>query len=147
MDIRIRPATIEDADVFGKICYRAFKSIADRYNYPPDFPSSEVAAGLYASLLPHPKFYSVAAEHNGNVVGSIVVSERSTMAGISVLTVSPDIQNKNIGRKLTEHAIEKSQGRFDGMQLIQAAYHVRSLSFYAKLGFDARPGPDPVFHQ
>jgi hypothetical protein len=36
-----------------------------------------------------------------------------------------------------EHAIDFLQGRFDGIQLIQAAYHVRSLSLYAKLGFNA----------
>jgi N-acetylglutamate synthase-like GNAT family acetyltransferase len=92
---------------------------------------------MYSNLLAHPKFYSVAAEVNGTVVGSIIVSERSNMTGISILTVSPDIQNKNIGRKLMEHAIDNLQGRFDGIQLIQAAYHVRSLSLYAKLGFDA----------
>jgi len=138
MEINIRQATPEDAGIFGEICYNAFKNIADRHNYPPDFPSPEVAAGMYSNLLPHPKFYSVAAEFDKSVVGSIVVSERSRMAGISVLTVSPDVQNKNVGRKLMEHAISNSQGRFDGIQLIQAAYHVRSLSLYAKLGFEAR---------
>lgn len=138
MDINVRPATIEDAGVFGEICYHAFKSIADQYNYPPDFPSPEIAAGLYSNLIPHPKFSSVAAEIDGKVVGSIVLSERSTMAGISILTVSPDVQNKNIGRKLMEFAISDLRGRFDGIQLIQAAYHVRSLALYAKLGFEAR---------
>ena len=138
MDLLIRPATTADAGIFGEICYEAFKNIADRHNYPPDFPSPEVAAGMYSNLVPHPKFYSVAAEIDKSVVGSIVVSERSRMAGISVLTVRPDVQNKNVGRKLMEHAISNSKGRFDGIQLIQAAYHVRSLSLYAKLGFEAR---------
>lgn len=138
MDIQIRPATIEDASIFGEICYQAFKSIAHRHNYPPDFPSPEVAAGMYSSLLPHPKFHSVAAENQGKVVGSIVVSERATTAGISVLTVSPDLQNKNIGRKLMEYAINHLQGQSDGIQLIQAAYNVHSLSLYTKLGFEAR---------
>ena len=36
-----------------------------------------------------------------------------------------------------EHAISNLQGQCDGIQLIQAAYHVRSLSLYAKLEFDA----------
>ena len=138
MDIHLRPATIEDAEIFGEICYHAFKSIADQYNYPPDFPSPEIAAGLYSNLIPHPKFSSVAAEVDGKVVGSIVLSERSTMAGISILTVDPEVQNKNIGRKLMEFAIEDLGRRFNGIQLIQAAYHVRSLALYAKLGFEAR---------
>ena len=138
MDIHLRSASLEDAQIFGEICYRSFKSIADQYNYPPDFPSPEVAAGLYSNLLAHPKFSSLAAELDGTVVGSIVVSERSTMAGISILTVSPETQNKNVGRKLMEHAISNLEGRFDGIQLIQAAYNIHSLSLYAKLGFEAR---------
>ncbi len=138
MDLHIRQATVEDANIFGEICYNAFKNIADQHNYPPDFPSPEVAAGMYSNLIPHPKFHSAAAEVNGSVVGSIVVSERANMAGISVLTVNPAVQNKNVGRKLMEYAISNLQGRFEGIQLIQAAYHVRSLSLYAKLGFEAR---------
>ncbi|GJM27590.1 MAG: N-acetyltransferase [Cyclobacteriaceae bacterium] len=138
MNTQIRQATAEDAGVFGEICYHAFKSIADQYNYPPDFPSPEVAAGLYSNLLPHPKFHSAAAEVNGTVVGSIVVSKRSNMAGISILTVNPEIHNKNIGRKLMEYGISHLQAQSDGIQLIQAAYNVHSFSLYAKLGFDAR---------
>jgi N-acetylglutamate synthase-like GNAT family acetyltransferase len=93
---------------------------------------------MYSNLLPHPKFHAAAAEQDGRIVGSIVVSERSKMSGISVLTVSPDVQDKNVGRRLMEHSIDYLQGRSDGIQLIQAAYHVRSLCLYAKLGFEAR---------
>jgi GNAT superfamily N-acetyltransferase len=138
MELHIREANTDDASIFGEICYNAFKSIADQHNYPPDFPSPEVAAGMYANLLPHPKFHAAAAELDGSIVGSIVVSERSSMAGISVLTVNPEVQNKNVGRRLMEYSIDLLQDRFDGIQLIQAAYHVRSLCLYAKLGFEAR---------
>ncbi len=47
-----------NAAVFGEICYKAFKHLADQHNFPPDFPSAEVAAGMYSQLLSHPKFYS-----------------------------------------------------------------------------------------
>jgi N-acetylglutamate synthase-like GNAT family acetyltransferase len=60
------------------------------------------------------------------------------MAGISVLTVSPEVQNKSVGRRLMEYAIDNVQGQSEGIQLIQAAYNVGSLSLYAKLGFAAR---------
>ncbi len=138
MDITIRPATPEDAKIFGEICYEAFKNLADQHNFPPDFPSAEVATGMFSGLLSHPKFYSVAAELDGQVVGSIVVSERSSMAGISVLTVNPSMQNNTAGRQLMQHALSHLEGRFSGIQLIQAAYHARSLCLYAKVGFEAR---------
>jgi hypothetical protein len=40
----------EDVETCGRICYEAFKSISERHNFPPDFPSPEVAAGLLSQL-------------------------------------------------------------------------------------------------
>jgi hypothetical protein len=50
-DLTLRAGRAEDAEDCGSICYGAFKAIADQHNFPPDFPSSEVTAGLMASLL------------------------------------------------------------------------------------------------
>jgi hypothetical protein len=44
--MNIRDANKADAQTCGRILYNAFKKLAEQHNFPPDFPSPEVAAGL-----------------------------------------------------------------------------------------------------
>ena len=85
MNIILRPGTAADAHACGTICYEAFKAIAVAHNFPPDFPSPEVASGLLSILLTHPHFYSVVAEVEGGVVGSDFLDERSRIAEVGQL--------------------------------------------------------------
>ena len=139
MNVTLRPGNAADAERCGEICYHAFKAIAEQHNFPPDFPSPEVATGLLASLLAHPDFYSVVAEVNGTIVGSNFLDERSTVAGLGPITVDPAVQNRAVGRQLMQNALDRVKERaFPGVRLLQAAYHNRSLSLYTRLGFVAR---------
>jgi predicted N-acetyltransferase YhbS len=139
MDIRLRPGKADDAQACGVIEYEAFKAIADTHNYPPDFPSVQVATDVVSMLLNHPGFYSVVAEVDGRIVGSNFLDERSTIAGLGPITVSPSMQDSRIGRRLMGDVLDRAADRkFAGVRLVQAAYHRRSLALYAKLGFDVR---------
>jgi predicted N-acetyltransferase YhbS len=139
MNVTLRPGNAADAQRCGEICYNAFKAIAEQHNFPPDFPSPEVATGLLASLLAHPGFYSVVAEVEGTIVGSNFLDERSTVAGLGPVTVDPAVQNRAVGRQLMQDALDRvKQRRFPGVRLLQATYHNRSLSLYTRLGFVAR---------
>src|SRR5215470_4620134 len=139
MNVTLRPGDIRDAHCCGEICYRAFKAIAEQHNFPPDFPSPEVATGLLTGLLSHPGFYSVVAEVGGRIVGSNFLDERSTVAGLGPITVDPAVQNRAVGRRLMQDALDRvKQRRFPGVRLLQATYHNRSLSLYTRLGFVAR---------
>lgn len=139
MDITLRPGTPEDAKQCGEICYRAFKTISERHNFPPDFPSPEVATTLLAEFLAQPHIYGVVAELDGRVVGSNFIDERSIIAGIGPITVDPAVQDRAIGRELMKHVLARvAERRFPGVRLVQGAYHNRSLSLYTKLGFVAR---------
>ncbi|HKH75522.1 MAG TPA: hypothetical protein VKA51_01035 [Rubrobacteraceae bacterium] len=73
-ELTLRAGRSEDAETCGSICDGAFKAIADQHNFPPDFPSSEVASGLVASILSRGDVYSVVAEVDGRVVGSFACS-------------------------------------------------------------------------
>jgi predicted N-acetyltransferase YhbS len=138
-NISLRAGRPEDAEACGAICYEAFKVIAERHNFPPDFPSAEVAAGLLSELFSRGEVYSVVAEVDGKIVGSNFLWENGIIAGVGPITVSPAAQNGAIGRELMEDVIGRAQSqRFAGVRLVQAAYHNRSLSLYTKLGFDAR---------
>ena len=137
--LRLRAGTVEDAETLGLICYEAFKAVADQHNFPPDFPSPEVAVGLMASVLPRDDVYSVVAEADGRVVGSNFLWEDGAIAGVGPITIDPTAQNAAVGRRLMEAVLRRAEElNIAGVRLVQAAYHNRSLSLYTKLGFDAR---------
>ncbi|HEY2712847.1 MAG TPA: GNAT family N-acetyltransferase [Chthoniobacterales bacterium] len=138
-DLRLRRGTPQDATACGTICYHAFKTIAEAHNFTPDIPSVEVGIGLLDSLLSHPGFYSIVAELDGKAVGSNFLDERGTIAGLGPITVDPTVQNRRIGRQLMEKAHERAvEKKFGGVRLVQAGYHTRSLSLYARLGYETR---------
>lgn len=140
----LRAGRPEDAETCGRICYDAFAALAHEHGFPPDFPSSEVGVTALRGLLSHPGFYGVVAELEGQVVGSNFLDERSAIAGIGPITIAPGVQNSGIGRQLMIAVMQRSESRcFPGVRLLQAAYHNRSLSLYAKLGFQIR---EPVLN-
>src|SRR5215813_7283439 len=139
MAIKLRSGAPADAEVCGDICYKAFKTISQTHGFAPDFPAREVAIGLLAWMLAHSGFYSVIAEIDGRIVGSNFLDERNRIAGVGPITVDPAVQNRAIGRHLMDAVHERVAERsFAGVRLIQAGFHTRSLSLYAKLGYDVR---------
>ncbi len=146
MDVTLRAGKPEDSNECGRVCYEAFKSIADRHGFPPDFPSPEVAAQIVGSMLRHPRCYSVIAERGGRIVGSNFMDERGAIAGIGPISVDPEVQDSGIGKRMMLNALERAaEKKFAGVRLVQSAYHMRSLSLYTKLGFDPRETLS-VFH-
>ena len=98
--LTLRAGRAEDAETCGSICYEAFKAIADQHNFPPDFPSPEVASALTSSLLGRGDIYQVVAEVDGRVVGSNFLWENGTIAGVGPITIDPAAQNVAVGRRL-----------------------------------------------
>jgi hypothetical protein len=135
----VRAALPEDILVCGEICYRAFSTINAAHNFPCDFPGPEMAIGVISQMFSHPGFYCVVAEIEGRIVGSNALDERSIIAGVGPITIDPDAQNLGVGRKLMQAVIDRANERgAAGIRLVQAAFHNRSLSLYASLGFDVR---------
>jgi predicted N-acetyltransferase YhbS len=136
---QIRRAKPEDAEVCGRIFHEAFTTINQSHNFPPEIPSAEAGTGILQMLFSHPGFYCVVAECDGRVVGSNCLDQRSIIAGLGPVSVDSGVQNRGIGRALMlavmEHARERGAV---GIRLQQSAFHNRSLSLYAKLGFDVR---------
>ncbi len=139
MQVTVRSAGAADAQECGRICHDAFAAISSRHGFPPDFPSVEIAAGLLSGLIAHPGFFSVVAEQDGRLVGSNFLDERSLIFGVGPITVDPPVQDRQIGRVLMNAVLERTAERgAPGVRLLQSAYHNRSMSLYAKLGFDIR---------
>lgn len=139
MSLRLRPASPDDAGSAGTICYEAFKAIAEQHRFPPDFSTPAVAIGLMDHLMSRADIHAVIAEVDGRVVGSNFLWEGGPVAGVGPITVAPGVQNGAIGRRLMEAVLERARRReITAVRLVQAGYHMRSLSLYAKLGFVAR---------
>jgi predicted N-acetyltransferase YhbS len=138
-DIVIRLATPEDAAVCGRICYDAFSAISSAHGFPCDLPGPEAANGLISMMFSHPGLYCVVAEVDGRVIGSNILDERSVIGGVGPITIDPGAQNLGVGRKLMQAVVDRANERGSaGIRLVQAAFHNRSLSLYASLGFNIR---------
>ena len=137
--MNIRDADKADAQMCGRILYDAFTSLAKQHNFPPDFPSPEVATRLASMLIGAPGFYGVVAEEAGEIVGSNFMDERSPIFGVGPISVAPKVQNHAIGRSLMSAVLDRAAAqKAAGIRLVQAGYHNRSLCLYTKLGFVAR---------
>jgi predicted N-acetyltransferase YhbS len=139
MAIALRSAAPADATECGRIIHAAFAAIAEQHNFPPDFPSAEVAAELASRVIASPGFYGVVAEEDGHILGSNFLDERSPIVGVGPITVDPAVQNHGVGRRLMQAVIERAAARqAAGIRLVQDSFHNRSLSLYTKLGFVTR---------
>lgn len=137
--VTVRTATPADAPACGQICFDAFATLNPAHGFPPDFPSVEVAAGVLSGIFSNPDCYCVVAEQDGRIVGSNCLDERSVISGVGPITVDPGAQNLGIGRTLMRAVMDRANRRgVPGVRLVQAAFHNRSLSLYASLGFDVR---------
>lgn len=135
----IRRATSADAAACGKIAFEAFRTLAARHNFPPDFPSAEAATATLGMMFGHPGFFCVVAEQDGKIIGSNCLDERGPIAGVGPITIDPHAQNRSAGRQLMQAIMTRATERnAAGIRLVQAGYHSRSLSLYAKLGFVVR---------
>jgi L-amino acid N-acyltransferase YncA len=135
----IRRATPADAETCGRICFEAFTTLSNRHQFAQDFPSPEVSIAILSAMFAHPGFFCVVAEQDGKVIGSNCMDERSSIAGVGPITIGSAAQNRAAGRQLMHAVMSRAAERKSpGIRLVQAAYHNRSLSLYAKLGFVVR---------
>jgi L-amino acid N-acyltransferase YncA len=135
----IRRATPADAEVCGRICFDAFTTLANKHKFQPDFPAPEIPVHVLSTMFSHSSFFCVVAEQDGKIIGSNCLDERTPIAGVGPITIDPAAQNHSAGRQMMQAVMTRAAERkFAGVRLVQAAYHNRSLSLYAKLGFVVR---------
>lgn len=133
----------EDVERCGGICYEAFRDVAERHGFRPDFPAPEAAIQLMQMLAAHPDVFSVVAEQDGEVIGSNHLTEYDAIRAVGPITVDPNAQAKGAGRLLMEAVIERGKQSIEektaiGIRLVQDSFNRSSLSLYTSLGFDVR---------
>lgn len=136
MSIEIRRPTPEELPELARICYDAFRDIAESHGFPPDFPSVESANGVLGLLLANEQVYSIAAYEGGAARGSNYMQMWGDAASIGPITVDVGAQGSGIGRALMEDALKQAKSQDYAMvRLMQDSFNMRSLALYASVGF------------
>lgn len=135
--IHIRRALPADADSCGRIIFNAFCGIAQKHDFPPDFPNVDRAIGLARAMTGHPACVGFVAESDGKIVGSNFLDLRDPIAGVGPITVDPAHQGGGVGRKLMQAVIDHAR-RAPGIRLVQDAFNTVSMPLYASLGFEVK---------
>jgi predicted N-acetyltransferase YhbS len=139
MPLTLRRATAADAPALAPIIVAAFNSIADKHNFPRDFPAPEVAAGMAQMVTGDPRVWGVVAEDGGRIIGSNFLHERDPIVGVGPITVDPGHHAKGVGRALMRAVLQRA-AEIDapGVRLVQDAFNTTSMPLYASVGFDVR---------
>jgi GNAT superfamily N-acetyltransferase len=137
--VQLIPAEAQHVPELGRICYEAFKDIADRHGFTPDFPSVQYARRVIGMVVERKDFYGVAAMVNGELAGSNYLSLTDPVAGVGPITVDCAFQGRDLGRALMQDVIDYARrNKIARVRLLQDAFNVASLSLYGSLGFDAK---------
>ena len=136
----IRGILPADVEACGRAAYEAHRSVAAAHNFPPEHPSVEFSIGLIGNKIKDPNAWSILAEENGRILGSVFLNlfPSTPIAVIGPLTVDPAVEG-GVGRRLMQVALDEARQRGIGqVRLVQSPSHLRSLALYTKLGFDVR---------
>lgn len=137
--VQLVPAEPQHVPELGRICYEAFKDIAERHGFAPDFPSVQVARKVITMLVEREDCYGVAAVVNGELAGSNYLSFTDPVAGVGPITVDCAFQGRDLGRALMQDVIDyASRNNIARVRLLQDAFNTASLSLYASLGFEVK---------
>lgn len=149
--VQLVPAEAQHASELGRICFEAFKDIADRHGFAPSIPSVALARRKIGMLISRDDFYGVAAIADDQPVGSNFLSLTDPVAGLGPITVDVSFQGQDIGRRLMQDVMNYARrNHIERVRLLQDGFNVASLSLYGSLGFDvkeavalmqAAPGP------
>jgi L-amino acid N-acyltransferase YncA len=129
----------EHTEELGRICFEAFRHVAEGHGFERDLPDAETGAKLIGLILSLPSSFRVAARVDGRVVGSNFMLLTDRVSGLGPITVDPAQHGRGIGRLLMRAALDyAARHGFEQVRLMQDSYNTASISLYASLGFNVR---------
>ena len=139
MTIELRRPQPEHIAELGRICYEAFRDIAESHGFPPDFDSVAIAQGVVGLLMQQETVYTTAAFDGDAPRGSNFMNMWGDAAGIGPISVDLAAQGEGIGKRLMRDALDHAtQQGIESVRLCQDSFNMRSLALYASVGFDVQ---------
>jgi GNAT superfamily N-acetyltransferase len=133
--VKVRPASVADADACGRVIHAAFGAVNERHGYESRWPSVAFASRFAEAFIGNPGIHGILAEDRAGVVGCNFLDERGSVHGVGPTAVAPSAQGGGIGRALMEAVLNRSAGP---VRLLQDSFNTASLSLYASLGFEVK---------
>ena len=136
--LRLRRGLPADAEACGRICYDAFRAIAERHGFPPDFPSP--ADAVTTSGASSPTLGSTRSLPSRTAASSGATSWTSgpRSRGLARSPSTPGFRMPGSAGDSCWRRSARAGAATPGVRLLQSAYHNRSLSLYTMLGFNVR---------
>jgi predicted N-acetyltransferase YhbS len=108
MGVIIRPIKQSNTESYGKIGYKTNETISSAHVYPSEQPAEEFSIKLLKKILDNPNLWSILAEREDKILGSIFLPHNfspSSVAVIGPLTVYPSTEGRGVDRILMNAAI------------------------------------------
>lgn len=144
-NVRLRPATVEDARSIEAVHYASREAIYDGRvaDWPPPGPDREGRIERWTSWLADPRISAIVGELGGTIVAFSTVrpsedaDARERDAEMPTLYVHPDHWHRGIGRALTKAGLGKAREQgFDRLTLWVLEINHRARAFYEAFGFE-----------
>ena len=146
MDIQIKAATIEDAEVLVDIYNKAFYEDFVKYGECPGYGKS--VSDMEKSINETLKYIAYVGE---NPVGAISVLKKDDgLYYLGALCVIPEYQRQGIGHKLLEFFKEQNKD-WKKIELVTPADKEKNISFYTKkcgfnIDYEETDGSVKLYH-
>ena len=131
MDVRIQPATVEDAPAVLKLQHLAYQSEARLYD---DWSIPPLTQTLDALIAEFASSQVLKAQLGDTIVGAV----RGRLAGdtchIGRLSVHPDMQRRGIGSRLMQE-MERVAPAVKRFELFTGARSASNIRLYERLGY------------
>jgi len=128
-DYTFRPAEAVDAPAVSRLVAAAYGHYVERIGGPPGPMTLDYAEVIRDRAV-------TIAEHDGEMVGLLVVGETEEGFALENVAVDPDHQGRGLGRALLERAeAETRRAGFDSIYLYTHEQMTENLELYARIGY------------
>jgi ribosomal protein S18 acetylase RimI-like enzyme len=140
MSVICRPAKMEDVPKAVAIRALASSEVREKYGFGSRRKDEAFTPdSFYAFSLKHEPEGFWIAEEAGHVVGMMISWTRDTFQFLAYLFVSPEYQDRKVGKHLLETAFGSSLSpEITNRGLITYAYNTASIGLYMRCGIHAR---------
>jgi GNAT superfamily N-acetyltransferase len=150
----IRSASLGDLGVGARLCFDAFRTIAEAHGRESEFASIDSAVFAIAPIIASGS--AVVAEVNGEILGFGAILDLGGVGSIGPIATRVDAEGRGVGTAVVGALVQRAKDSgWESVRLMRATYQSRAARLYERFGFVARatfealrgvPSGDPSRH-